>query len=288
VHVVAADGSGDRALAKGSGPAWSPDGEHIAYACRLPATMSAGRLSDLCVMNADGTNQRLLVAGDALRPQWSPDGSRILYNSSPIDLGYSIVVDAHGSNPIDIGAGSGTWAPDGNWILLVDTPAGVPELVVVRSDGSERHELGTGWNAVWSPDSRQIASTWTDGDRTWVRAIDIGDNSVTELFSDVGGIEALAWLTPRQIAYVLVDSATPDSADMSGIMLADLPGRFGGLGIAGFRAVGLTPSPDGAWLAYLVPSADDPAAYGLSTVSLDGEVVTVLDQGAVGPPSWGP
>ena len=67
VHVINADGTKERTLAKEGGqPSWSPDGTKIAFEKR----------SDLYVMNADGSGRRLLTHGSRResRPVWSPAG----------------------------------------------------------------------------------------------------------------------------------------------------------------------------------------------------------------------
>jgi len=60
--VINADGSGVRRLANaratGDVPAWSPDGEKIAFPC--PAAPGAVG-TDICVMNADGTEWKRIA-----------------------------------------------------------------------------------------------------------------------------------------------------------------------------------------------------------------------------------
>lgn len=99
VEVVGADGIGRRTIANGSQPAWSPDGTELAYAA--PHQLRA--------VDADGTNDRLLVAGDALSPAWSPDGKRIAY----VEGGDIWVVGADGSNPqiVRNGDTGSSWSP---------------------------------------------------------------------------------------------------------------------------------------------------------------------------------
>lgn len=79
--VVNADGSGLRELARGHHPAWSPDGSKLVF----DVVRDDGHRitsSDLCVVNADGTELTALTqTPDALEtePDWSPDGRRIVY-----------------------------------------------------------------------------------------------------------------------------------------------------------------------------------------------------------------
>ncbi len=82
VYTVNADGTGAKRIvdAYSREPAWSPDGTKIAYA----EGVQNGHA--LAVVNADGTNRKLLTSGAAfvndLNPSWSPDGSRIAFVSS--------------------------------------------------------------------------------------------------------------------------------------------------------------------------------------------------------------
>ena len=72
-----------------STPSSSPDGKTIAFACR---DADGG---NICLMNPDGSEQRMLVdvaAGfDAGAPVFSPDGSRIAFHQSTEDS-YEIVI----------------------------------------------------------------------------------------------------------------------------------------------------------------------------------------------------
>ena len=104
-----ADGSRQRALAPGSGPAWSPDGRKIAFT----------QEGQVFVVNGDGSDLRKLTdngsASDAA-PVWSPDGRAIAFTSERDGNSEIYVMDADGGsqqnvseNPLD--DVSPVWSP---------------------------------------------------------------------------------------------------------------------------------------------------------------------------------
>ena len=77
IHAMSADGSGQRRLALGAGPLWSPDGKKIAYSRALGngPRFYAPDNWEIFVMNADGSEQRNLTRNrrwDDIRFAWSP------------------------------------------------------------------------------------------------------------------------------------------------------------------------------------------------------------------------
>jgi Tol biopolymer transport system component len=69
IYVVGSDGSGLHRVARGRGPAWSPDGRKLAY------TDPKGRLA---VAEENGGPARI-VSHYAFGPAWSPDGKRLAF-----------------------------------------------------------------------------------------------------------------------------------------------------------------------------------------------------------------
>jgi TolB protein len=147
-------------------PAWSPDGQRVAF-------VTIGPKNRLHVMNVDGTADRALTPAtqSPIHPEWMPDGRTILYctdddlhpprkNAAEI---YSIDVDSGAIRTL-ISGGVNTYpapSPDGTKIAfrkMLDTNS---EVFVANIDGSGMKNLTNnptfeGWPA-WSPDGKRIA-----------------------------------------------------------------------------------------------------------------------------------
>lgn len=88
-------------------PAWAPDGQRLAYAYKAPGTNEF----DLYLMDADGSNARLLLAhqakGESLDyPVWTPDGQALYYTRSrPQFLDNRYVSDETALYRLDLASG---------------------------------------------------------------------------------------------------------------------------------------------------------------------------------------
>ncbi len=103
-------------------PAWSPDGERIAFM----SNRDGGRPDidaeyEIYVMDADGTNIQRLThrPGTDGHPDWSPDGSEIVFNFVGEDgTGEEVglwLIGADGTNLRQLTAGSGRGQGHPNW-----------------------------------------------------------------------------------------------------------------------------------------------------------------------------
>jgi TolB protein len=110
VWVMNADGSGQRRLTRNGGfnsaPAWSPDGRRIAFERRLEwcsgSDCGTALHFEVWVMNADGSQARLLAKDAAHRPSWSPDGRKIAFERN-LDI-YVVNADGSGQRALTRGA----------------------------------------------------------------------------------------------------------------------------------------------------------------------------------------
>jgi Tol biopolymer transport system component len=166
--VVNVDGSGQRKLTNNPGPnqnpAWSPDGQTIAFMRIVPNARRPKGLrwqTELYVMNIDGTGQRKLTRlsdGDGSF-SWSPDGQRIAFVSDRDgnDEVYVINVDGSGlSNLTPARDGHPKWSADGRTIGFVSNRGGNRDIYVMNADGGRERNLTRGlhqqvFGIAWSP-----------------------------------------------------------------------------------------------------------------------------------------
>jgi Tol biopolymer transport system component len=135
-------------------PAWSPDGESIAFRVVY---------GEIWIVDADGSNARQLTDyadGTCVgHPSWSPNATGIAFSMSPdcwaeerrSDI---YVMDSDGSNVIRLTDGMGDywdplWSPVGDRILFEEYDAG-SSIYVMNADGSGKTRLGTGRPYSWS------------------------------------------------------------------------------------------------------------------------------------------
>jgi len=120
---------------------WSPDESKIAF------VIGNRNGSHIYVMNADGTGQIRLTSGEWIYqdPQWSPDGTKIVFVREAITLGGGsqiMLMNADGSgqtNLTSMGPGymTPTWSPDGTKIAF--SRSGV--IYVMNLDGSNETRI---------------------------------------------------------------------------------------------------------------------------------------------------
>jgi Tol biopolymer transport system component len=188
IFTVAADGSDLRPVGASGArpysyePAWSPDGERLAFSGFLESSRTLAEASrELFVVSADGSRLERLTSNRVYdkSPSWSPDGSRIVFERA----GSIWVMHADGSRARRVvpGARAPSWSPDGRSIaylrgsgsIELARPDGTGQRLIARSSyyGSN---AGAGESVEWTADGRVVfvddrvgvRTTTTDGSRT--------------------------------------------------------------------------------------------------------------------------
>jgi hypothetical protein len=150
-------------------PTWSPDGR------QLVMTGNVGGLTDLYLVNADGTGLRQLTKdrfGD-MQPSWSPDGKTIAFASdrdtdfevlrlarwkiSLLDLATGQVTEVPDQDGLNINP---QWAPDGRSIAFVSDRTGTANLFLYDLDAKEHFQLTNVVGAVNSQTEFSPAISW--------------------------------------------------------------------------------------------------------------------------------
>ena len=234
-------------------PTWSPDGQRLAF------SGNHGGISDLCVVNADGTELQRLTMDKfgELQPAWSPDGKTIAFvtdrgpDASFANLSFSkwrIALYDMASGFITVIPGqrgdnlNPQWSPDGSSIAYISDRAGTANIFLYRLTTHEHYQLTNLVGAVsgvtetspaisWARHADRLAFTYFSNAKYTIWTVDRPDTLAREPVraSDVAAVA----LQPRPVKRDSIslrerpESTTVTVAEMLDSMTIGLPDTTG-------------------------------------------------------------
>ena len=140
VDVVAPDGTGQRTVAIGESPSWSPDDTMLAFhTCR-------NNTCGIYKGSINGGDAIPIVGDDGGLPDWSPDGKRIVYQKEVDGQKQLFLINPDGSGKKQLTSGAAmhvdaAWSPDGAYIYYRATEGGSWGIYRMNADGTNPIKL---------------------------------------------------------------------------------------------------------------------------------------------------
>jgi len=176
----------------------------------------------LYVMNADGSHLVRLTPFSGLVASWSPDGSKIVFNSRRDGFSQLYVMNADGSQITRLthtasDESDPAWSPDGSKIAFVSQRDGNGQIYLMHSDGTHQQALtsdkGGNWLPAWSPDGSKIAFLSFRDKTGEVYEMNTDGSHQVNMSNDPGadnGIGGISWSRNGQLLYVVQEHLLVD------------------------------------------------------------------------------
>lgn len=231
IFVLEPPGVKPRRLVEGSSPAWSPDGERIAYCVR-----SGNGFGDIQVINQDGSGHAQLTKskrGGCL-PDWSPDGEKIAFTAHGGKTPTVFVIGKNGENPTEITSGYGArWSPSGKQLLFCRNPERHGQsgsIWIINADGTGEKKIiednSTVLEPSWAPDGTSIVFASEREHKSAIFRVNLDGTGLGRLASDKELTFFFPLFSPDG-KQLVVDGYPASSRSTGTVLLLELAGHSG-------------------------------------------------------------
>ena len=270
---------------------------HVTVASQI-AFSSSG---DIALMNADGSGQTLLTTtGRDFFPAWSPDGTRIAFESSRdvANQEQIYVMNADGTGVIRLTNAVAheqvpTWAPDGTKIAFFSNRDGPFAVYVIDAAGMGSAvrlttDAANNFDPAWSPDGTKIAFASDRDGNYQIYVMNTNGTGVTRLTNNAASERLPSW-SPDGAKIAFQSDRDGAGATEIYVMMSNGGSQTR---ITNNPAFDERPvwSPDGSKIAF-DSNRDDPAHTNIYVMNADGTGVVRLTANPMtfdNDPSWRP
>ncbi|MBI5928946.1 MAG: PD40 domain-containing protein [Chloroflexi bacterium] len=201
----------NRQFLRNTDPVFSPDGSKIAFVSDRDDAASTAPLTEIYVMERDGSNQTRVTFNDVydFSPTWLDD-EHLVYTSG-FKPGKLTILNLTDGTETSLGIEGYSPAPnaDGTEIAYVFNGG----LYVVQADGSDPRQVIAGIAGIagpsWSPDGSQFLFTSLDETARGIYVVDADGQNLQQLSDEA--VLSTAWSPDGlTIAYVLIGGIPQD------------------------------------------------------------------------------
>jgi Tol biopolymer transport system component len=176
---------------KDEAPSWSHDGNWIAYHHFNYSPDDASYPTGLYIIDTSGNNRKLILAGPAYNPAWSPNDSIIAFDLGNI---FTLHIYTGELNQLTFGEGQHfpQWSSDGKNITFSDginTPPDTAGIWIINTKTFGMKYLWPGLAPDWSPDNSSLVYESFEG----ITIGKIEGNIFKTILPSKGGVRYPRW-----------------------------------------------------------------------------------------------